>query len=59
MGVGFKKLEAKEENATAHRRLCRRLLSCSLCRPNRGENAKRRPAHGTRKPKKKAKSNRA
>jgi hypothetical protein len=30
----------------------REALRCSFCRPNRGENAKRKPKHGVKKPRK-------
>jgi len=31
----------------------RERLNCSICPPNRGENATRKPKHGVKKPKKK------
>jgi len=40
----------KETNSTAYNRARRELLKCPLCPPNKGENAKRKPKHGARKP---------
>lgn len=37
--------ELDESNPTVVNRLTRRELDCSFCRPNRGENAKRKPKH--------------
>lgn len=46
----------KESNPTVYNRIARRAkLRCAHCRPNRNENAKRRPKHGRTKPKKKNK----
>lgn len=45
-----------ETNPTVYNRLARSKLGCPHCRPNRGENAKRRPKHGKTKPKSKNKS---
>ena len=36
----------KETNASADKKLRRELLRCPLCKPNKGENAKRKPKHG-------------
>jgi hypothetical protein len=36
-------------------RLSRLKLKCPLCKPNKGENSKRKPKHGKAKPKKKDK----
>lgn len=41
----------KEDNPSAYNKARRELLGCSLCPPNRVENAKRRPKHGRTKPK--------
>lgn len=42
-------------NSTVDDRERRKALRCSLCPPNKGENAKRRPKHGKTKPKSKDK----
>ena len=44
-----------ETNSTVDKKIRRKLLSCSLCPPNRKENAGRRPKHGEKKPKYKKK----
>jgi hypothetical protein len=44
-----------ETNSTVDDRERRQDLGCSFCRPNRGENAKRRPRHGKTKPRAKEK----
>jgi len=36
-------LQQWETNSTVDDRIRRKDLSCSLCKPNRGENAKRKP----------------
>jgi hypothetical protein len=41
-----------ETNRTAYNRLSRQLLRCPYCKPNRNENAGRRPTHKS-KPRKK------
>ena len=42
----------KESNPTVYDRIKRRAqLSCSICPPNQGENASRKPKHGAKKPK--------
>ena len=46
-----KSLSEKETNSTAFNRIERLHLSCSICPPNRGENAKRKAKHGKTKPK--------
>jgi hypothetical protein len=53
--VKERKIPLIEENtnSTVDDRERRDDLLCSFCRPNRGENAKRRPKHGKTKPKKK------
>ena len=38
-------------NSTVDDRLRRLDLSCSICPPNKHENASRKPAHGNKKPK--------
>lgn len=52
-----KKKEFTQEDANnmVNDRLRRLNLSCAYCRPNRGENAKRRPKYGKTKPKSKNK----
>lgn len=47
--------EAIEANNTVDDRARRQALRCPFCKPNRGENAKRRPKHGKTKPKAKEK----
>jgi hypothetical protein len=44
-----------ETNSTVDNRERRKALKCSLCPPNRKENAKRKPKHGKAKPKHKDK----
>ena len=39
--------QTPKEFAMARRR---KLLRCPFCRPNKGENRKRKPKHGVRKP---------
>lgn len=41
-----------EANSTVDDRERRKKLKCSLCPPNRKENAKRKPKHGVKKPRK-------
>lgn len=41
----------KETNPTVVNRLERKKLSCSFCPPNKGENCKHKPKHGSKKPK--------
>ena len=43
--------QTKNSNNTVDDRERRLNLSCSFCRPNRGENTKRRPKHCRTKPK--------
>lgn len=50
-----KTLRKTEDNETAYNRLLRLDLNCSICAPNKGENSKRKPKHGVKKPKKKDK----
>lgn len=42
----------KETNSSAYNKLRRELLKCPICPPNKGENSKRKPKHGSRKTKK-------
>ena len=44
-------------NSTVDRKERRKLLSCSFCKPNKGENASRKAKHGNKKPKYKDKKN--
>lgn len=47
-----KKTELKEEtNPSVYNKLIRYQLKCSLCPPNKGENAKRKAKHGVKKSK--------
>lgn len=47
-----KRQDAKEEtDPSVVWKMRRRNLRCSVCPPNRGENASRRPKHGVKKPK--------
>lgn len=46
-----KKPVSENTNSTVDDRERREDLHCSFCRPNRGENAKRRPKNGKTKPK--------
>lgn len=39
-------------NNQAYNKLRRELLKCPLCKPNKGENAKRKAKHGHKKDKK-------
>jgi hypothetical protein len=41
----------REENASAHKKILRERQRCSICPPNKGENAKRKAKHGNKKPK--------
>lgn len=50
-----KKLPPLNTNSTVDDKERRLNLRCSFCRPNRGENAKRRPKYGKTKPKSKNK----
>ncbi len=54
MARGKKDLKNAEDSRT-YKLVQRRQLSCSICPPNRGENAKRQPKHGAKKPRKKDK----
>lgn len=45
-------------NPTVDNRIRRKQLSCSLCPPNRVENASRKAKHGPKKPKRKNRPNR-
>lgn len=38
-------------NSNVDRKERRKLLSCSFCKPNKGENASRKAKHGNKKPK--------
>lgn len=38
-------------NSSVDNKERRNQLSCSFCRPNKGENAKRKAKHGNKKPK--------
>lgn len=42
-----------DNNSTVDDRERRKKLKCALCPPNRHENAKRKPKHGAKKPKRK------
>lgn len=58
MGKLAKKLPVEEQeiNPKILKRIhLRKELSCDFCKPNRNENAKRRPKHGRTKPKSKNK----
>tara|TARA_Y100000310_G_C20697595_1_gene826795 strand:- start:1230 stop:1466 length:237 start_codon:yes stop_codon:yes gene_type:complete len=61
---GNKKLKVVQElketlNPTVYNRLQRRVnLSCSYCKPHKGENACRKPKYGNKKPKIKQKNRR-
>lgn len=44
------RLKDANANPAVDQKLRRKDLSCSLCPPNRGENAKRKGKHGTTKP---------
>ena len=46
-----KEQEKWETNSTVVNRFRRGYLRCSICPPNKGENAKRKPKHGNKKPK--------
>ncbi len=39
-----------ETNSTIDRKLRRKELFCSFCKPNKGENASRKAKHGNQKP---------
>lgn len=41
----------RNTNSTVDNRERRKSLSCSFCKPNKGENAKRKAKHGNKKPK--------
>lgn len=41
----------KPDNRTEKMAARKNTLKCTICRPNRGENAKRRPKYGKTKPK--------
>lgn len=43
--------EKSTDNSTVAKRLQRLDLRCSICPPNKGENASRKAAHGAKKPK--------
>lgn len=45
------KKDPKNTNSTVDNRERRDDLSCSFCKPNRGENANRKAKHGKTKPK--------
>jgi hypothetical protein len=45
-----RRLNETEKEFKARR--ARKLLRCSICPPNRGENAKRKPKHGVKKKRK-------
>lgn len=47
--------ESTTTNSTVAKRLQRLDLRCSICPPNKGENASRRAKHGPKKPKYKSK----
>lgn len=40
-----------ESNSAVYRRLARIHLNCPMCKPNKGENAKRKRKYGKAKPK--------
>jgi hypothetical protein len=40
----------EESNPSVVNKLNRKKLRCSICPPNKGENAKRQARHGNRKP---------
>jgi hypothetical protein len=47
----IEELKAANTNSTVDNRERRKQLSCSYCRPNRGENCKKHAKHGVTKPK--------
>lgn len=47
----MKKNKRETDNKTVKHQEFKRKLKCPVCPPNRGENSKRKPKHGTKKPK--------
>ncbi len=49
------KILDRNTNSSVDNKERRKLLSCSICPPNKGENAGRKAKHGSKKPKYKSK----
>lgn len=47
----MKKPKKTETDSATYKKLNRKHLRCSICPPNRGENATRKAKHGVKKPK--------